>query len=114
MILLVPIRFIESLFTDKKLKIKNHYDEEAAAILHQQEESGPMPGAPLNTNTQPNNYPNGYNNIPPQNNYPPYNGYPQNKNTNYNQTNQNYNNNYSQNNYPNYPGQDNNGRGGNR
>jgi len=118
LILLTPIRFVESLFTDKKLKIKNHYDIEAAAILSQMGEGynvnqnsvvPPSTGANMQ---QPNYQPYNGNNYPPQQPpyYPPQNGYTQNTNTNYNQNNTGYN----QNNYPNYPNQNNNGRGGNQ
>jgi hypothetical protein len=118
MILLAPIRFIESIFTDKKLKIKNHFDDEAAAILSQKGDGYSVnqnSNVPQNTtaNSQQTNYPpyNG-NNYPTQQPpyYPPQGGYPQNTNTNYNQNNANYNGN----NYPNYPDQNNNGRGGNQ
>jgi len=106
MIVLTPIRFIASLFSDNKLKIKNHYDKEAAAILNQAEEAKARGVTPSNVNNVPPNnyYPyNQNNNYPPQPPYyPPQNNYPSNGNPNYN------------NNYHNYPNSDGNNQGGNR
>lgn len=114
MIILFPLRFLTSIFNGKKLKIKNHYDAEAEERIRQAKENNIPLNAYVNSPAiSPNysqTYTGGYNNYPPQNNYPT-NNYPPNTNPNYN-LNYNPTNNYPQNNYPNYTNPDNKGKGG--